>query len=168
MTNASESKRETTPENWGVYISVYRLCYHWPLVNFYGMASSSHMFESFDPNAVGGAQFCPQCATLLVLPETNPIKCERCAFSCHYDDLPQNKVITKSAHREIPTWLSTSIAEKKSVKDSNKERMTVDEPCPKCSHDWVEFYTVQLRSVDEGSTVFYECPSCGHNWSQNN
>jgi DNA-directed RNA polymerase I subunit RPA12 len=32
----------------------------------------------------------------------------------------------------------------------------------------MEFYTMQLRSVDEGSTVFYDCPKCGHTFRQNN
>lgn len=43
----------------------------------------------------------------------------------------------------------------------------VDEPCPKCRHPQMEFYTMQLRSADEGQTVFYECPNCGHKYSLN-
>jgi hypothetical protein len=39
--------------------------------------------------------------------------------------------------------------------------MQVDEECPKCSTRGVEFFTMQLRSADEGSTVFYECKECG-------
>lgn len=36
----------------------------------------------------------------------------------------------------------------------------VDETCPKCNNRGMEFYTMQLRSADEGQTVFYECPKC--------
>ncbi len=29
------------------------------------------------------------------------------------------------------------------------------------------YYTMQLRSVDEGQTVFYECAKCGYTFSLN-
>jgi DNA-directed RNA polymerase subunit M/transcription elongation factor TFIIS len=43
----------------------------------------------------------------------------------------------------------------------------VDEKCPQCGHQGMEFYTMQLRSADEGQTVFYECPDCKHKYSTN-
>jgi DNA-directed RNA polymerase I subunit RPA12 len=54
------------------------------------------------------------------------------------------------------------------VKDVIRERAVVDEKCPKCDNKGLNFYTMQLRSVDEGQTVFYECPKCAHTFSQNN
>jgi DNA-directed RNA polymerase I subunit RPA12 len=48
-----------------------------------------------------------------------------------------------------------------------RTRATVDEPCPKCGHQGMEFYTMQLRSADEGQTVFYECPDCAYKYSTN-
>ena len=32
----------------------------------------------------------------------------------------------------------------------------------------LNFYTMQLRSADEGQTVFYECLKCKFTFSQNN
>jgi DNA-directed RNA polymerase I subunit RPA12 len=47
-------------------------------------------------------------------------------------------------------------------------RAKTQEACPKCAHPELMFYTLQLRSADEGQTVFYECEKCGHKFSQNN
>ena len=46
--------------------------------------------------------------------------------------------------------------------------MTSQERCPKCDHPELNYYTMQLRSADEGQTVFYECSACNHNFSVNN
>jgi DNA-directed RNA polymerase I subunit RPA12 len=46
-------------------------------------------------------------------------------------------------------------------------RAVVKEACPKCGHPELQYYTMQLRSADEGQTVFYECAKCGHTFSTN-
>ncbi|OQO09421.1 hypothetical protein B0A48_04819 [Cryoendolithus antarcticus] len=44
----------------------------------------------------------------------------------------------------------------------------IDVPCEKCGNPQTRYYTRQLRSADEGSTVFYTCVKCGHKWNVNN
>lgn len=37
----------------------------------------------------------------------------------------------------------------------------VDKTCVKCQNQEMSYATLQLRSADEGQTVFYTCPKCG-------
>lgn len=48
-----------------------------------------------------------------------------------------------------------------------KTRQVIKEPCPKCNYPELMFHTMQLRSADEGQTVFYECANCHHTFSTN-
>jgi DNA-directed RNA polymerase I subunit RPA12 len=73
------------------------------------------------------------------------------------------EVTTKSAPTAKPSW----IVEEK-VEEGLEKHAVIEEPCPKCGNPEMYFYTMQLRSVDEGSTVFYECPKCAHKYSVNN
>lgn len=76
------------------------------------------------------------------------------------------KVTTRSAPFVKPSWAS-DLGDVINAKQTSKHA-TIEEPCPKCGHNELLFYTMQLRSVDEGSTVFYECPKCSHKYSVNN
>lgn len=42
-----------------------------------------------------------------------------------------------------------------------------DETCRKCHKKTVEYFTVQVRSGDEGMTTFFKCWNCGHGWRVN-
>lgn len=47
---------------------------------------------------------------------------------------------------------------------TEKERQKgakIKEECPECKSEYMYYYTMQLRSADEGQTVFYEC-DCGY------
>lgn len=39
---------------------------------------------------------------------------------------------------------------------------STQEPCPACDNPELLFKAVQLRSADEGTTIFYRCARCGH------
>ncbi|XP_037430323.1 DNA-directed RNA polymerase I subunit RPA12-like [Triticum dicoccoides] len=47
------------------------------------------------------------------------------------------------------------------------QRSLTERACPECNHHKLEYYTKQLRSADEGQTIFYECPECGHTFNEN-
>jgi len=36
----------------------------------------------------------------------------------------------------------------------------ISETCPQCKNDKMSFHTAQLRSADEGQTIFYTCLKC--------
>uniref|UniRef100_I1PEY5 DNA-directed RNA polymerase subunit n=1 Tax=Oryza glaberrima TaxID=4538 RepID=I1PEY5_ORYGL len=47
------------------------------------------------------------------------------------------------------------------------ERATVNKECEKCKNPELQYYTKQLRSADEGQTVFYKCAKCRHEFNEN-
>jgi rubredoxin len=42
----------------------------------------------------------------------------------------------------------------------------VDRKCPNCKSDKMSYATLQLRSADEGQTVFYTCTKCKYVYAQ--
>lgn len=112
-----------------------------------------------------GPPFCPECGSIFKLPNVDPISCSYCSFETTYRELQLPTVITVSAPRPVPSWA----AEKKNDDaGTGMARMVSEERCPKCDHPELLYYTMQLRSADEGQTVFYECSECNHKFSVNN
>lgn len=42
----------------------------------------------------------------------------------------------------------------------------VSQPCPRCNDPEMYFRELQMRSADEGTTIFYRCPKCNHTYVQ--
>lgn len=49
---------------------------------------------------------------------------------------------------------------KKESKEDEEEGPVVEKKCPKCGNERMSYATLQLRSADEGQTVFYTCTKC--------
>lgn len=89
--------------------------------------------------------------------------------------MPKPAVVTTSYPKPLPEWveeytntLKAKAGDTSGVNKHNKgKRAVVNEECPKCKNPTMEYYTMQLRSADEGQTVFYECTKCGHKFSVN-
>lgn len=42
---------------------------------------------------------------------------------------------------------------------------TTRETCPKCGAKEIRYTALQLRSADEGTTLFYHCPNCSERYA---
>jgi len=113
--------------------------------------------------------FCPQCRATLKVDGQGAVDCDVCSFQSNLGDMKDiPSTTTHSMPRPTPVW-AKSDEEQAALRTSNTPvRATIEEPCVKCGAKEVGYYTVQLRSVDEGQTVFYECPDCKYTWSVNN
>ena len=43
----------------------------------------------------------------------------------------------------------------------------VERKCPKCGNDTMSYASLQLRSADEGQTIFYTCTKCQYKETEN-
>ncbi len=116
-----------------------------------------------------GWPFCPSCHNTLSVDSSGDIRCNICPYTSNLSamqSLPE--LTTYSIDTPMPLWAKSDREQMALRAAKEPSRATVEEPCVKCNHPEVGFYTVQMRSVDEGQTVFYECPNCKHTWSVNN
>jgi len=130
------------------------------------------------------APFCPDCGSLLLHPDAGDVLCDACPFARPLRDFPHAVARTQSFPKPAAEWLvewsvqraaargevaaeDVGAAVLKAAGKAAAKRAVVDEPCPKCKAPTMEYWTAQLRSADEGQTVFYACVGCGHSHSVN-
>lgn len=120
-------------------------------------------------NTITKWPFCPQCRATLKVNIQGEIDCDVCQYHSHLSEMSSLPTTTTySMSRPMPLWAKTEEEQAALRQSKEPKRATIEEPCIRCGHPEVGYYTVQLRSVDEGQTVFYECPNCKHTWSINN
>ncbi|OHT05611.1 DNA-directed RNA polymerase I subunit RPA12 [Tritrichomonas foetus] len=110
---------------------------------------------SKDPNI---RLFCDNCGTLINITARGEIRCPLCRSE--YD-----ASLLDRFERRVD--LIAPEEEQLQMNTEGSVRTVIDERCPECNHEGLYFSTAQLRSADEGQTVFYECPKCGHRYQQN-
>lgn len=130
------------------------------------------------------SRFCPLCGTVLDMKDYGDVSCFQCPYRVALSAMRHEVTHTQSYPKPTPEWLAEwriiEAAKRGEVEDieaasaaatgrARAKRATVKEECPKCHHPQMEFYTMQLRSADEGQTVFYECcdKKCGYKYSVN-
>ena len=75
-------------------------------------------------------------------------------------------------HQEMNEELWADLIDRKKVMDANRFTETVAASttlftCSKCKSNRCTFYSLQIRSCDEGETIFITCMDCGKRWKKN-
>jgi len=121
--------------------------------------------------AIGSLLFCDACGSLL--PRTTAssnkealIKCEDCF---QYTKDSSSKVITsQSKPSAFPSALRSKHSEVQKLDAENLQvEAVLAKDCPDCGRTEMFYHTKQLRSADEGTTVFWRC-ECGYKETHNN
>lgn len=58
-------------------------------------------------------------------------------------------------------------AQELAEKEKKSDGPVLERKCPKCDNDVMSYAAIQLRSVDEGQTVFYTCTKCKFKETEN-
>lgn len=96
------------------------------------------------------------------LSERGDVACVCCKFVVS-SSLFDEKVIQYEVHFNS---IENTLAKKK--KDADQaEGPVIERKCPKCGHDKMSYAAIQLRSADEGQTVFFTCLKCKYKESEN-
>lgn len=118
--------------------------------------------------AIGSMLFCDHCGSLMSRNAENEemIKCDDCLS--YTPDTSSKVIVSRSKPSAFPSALRAKHSEVQSVNTAELEVETVvQKECPECKRTEMFYHTKQLRSADEGSTVFYRC-ICGYRENTNN
>lgn len=118
-------------------------------------------------------RFCGACGTLAPPEKSAKSKCWACGKELGSDpeeteDAAGRKELARRHGVESRLPSGEKVAELEQGEVGTRSRATVDELCPNCGARGLDWHAVQLRSADEGQTVFYECRSCGHTFAEDN
>ncbi|PVU94110.1 hypothetical protein BB561_002792 [Smittium simulii] len=117
----------------------------------------------------GSLIFCETCNSLLDIPgDQDIIICNVCGDTksgAHFENI---ETITVTKPSAFPSVLKNKRSLITGISEEHVEKATIEELCSKCGNNQMTFYTMQLRSADEGQTVFYQCTKCNYQYRVNN
>lgn len=121
-------------------------------------------------SVVGSLIFCLQCGSLLDEMAGGTATCQQCHASYDSAAFQNLKVVTRTSEDAFPSKIRSkkSVVKTSIEKNELEDGAIINEKCPQCSNEQMHYHTLQLRSADEGATVFYTCTACGYRFRTNN
>ncbi|KAE8616857.1 hypothetical protein XENTR_v10008906 [Xenopus tropicalis] len=103
------------------------------------------------------SDFCSDCGSVLPPPGIqDTVTCLRCSHRTHVTEFLGKCVQTSVVFNKLDTIkLSNETEEAGELKGP-----LIDRRCSRCGFERMAYHTRQMRSADEGQTVFYTCVNC--------
>lgn len=121
---------------------------------------------------VESSLFCENCGNLLNFDYKmdRHLTCNTCKFENKRLNNENNFSVSVSKYNFSSIWknkLHNEIDNFKVFQEGGNKILVVQD-CPNCESKEMIQYAMQMRSADEGSTVFIECQKCGYKSTVNN
>jgi DNA-directed RNA polymerase subunit M len=108
--------------------------------------------------------FCDKCGALLIPTrdekKKTTLRCPKCGIKTKSNTVEEGKyVLTQKIEHSVK---DETVVIDDEVGGEALPTATVE--CPRCGHNRASYWQSQIRSADEGMTLFYRCVNCRHTW----
>lgn len=110
--------------------------------------------------------FCPDCGTILPLcTDVGRVTCYACERKWDPEEVFGNMEISYQVKFRDRSTLNVKRGDDE--EEDEPEGPIVERQCPQCKNNKMSYATLQMRSADEGQTVFYTCTKCKFKETEN-
>ncbi|XP_046603886.1 DNA-directed RNA polymerase I subunit RPA12 [Neodiprion virginianus] len=112
--------------------------------------------------------FCPDCGSILpLLVDVGGVACYSCKRNWGVEVFGDMAVSYTLNFNSKDAYASSARQGEAADDEDEAEGPVVERRCPQCQNDKMSYATLQLRSADEGQTVFYTCTKCRFKETEN-